>query len=183
MYHCFPPMNSVNQTNILVMSLFLRGHLVITMPLLSVVFFFEEFVLSCHEVSSCREYEFHNKEEEEEEECRQSHDKPGSGVKLGAGQSYLRCFKQPFLMALHDDIGGFVVSVLLCWCCCSVSSVPSSVWSTLLDGKWTLSNSNGSLELPAVVPGCVHSALHQQGFIQACWLYNAESVCLFLCFT
>ncbi|KAM9842549.1 beta-mannosidase [Aulostomus maculatus] len=35
-----------------------------------------------------------------------------------------------------------------------------------LDGKWRLSNSNGSVQLPAPVPGCVHSALQQQGFIQ-----------------
>uniref|UniRef100_A0A3Q3L5P9 Beta-mannosidase n=1 Tax=Labrus bergylta TaxID=56723 RepID=A0A3Q3L5P9_9LABR len=35
-----------------------------------------------------------------------------------------------------------------------------------LNGKWSLSNSNGSLWLPAQVPGCVHTALQQQGFIQ-----------------
>ncbi|XP_076002860.1 beta-mannosidase [Genypterus blacodes] len=35
-----------------------------------------------------------------------------------------------------------------------------------LNGKWRLSNSNGSLSLPALVPGCVHSALQQQGYIQ-----------------
>ncbi|KAM9708937.1 beta-mannosidase [Menidia menidia] len=34
-----------------------------------------------------------------------------------------------------------------------------------LNGKWRLSNSNGSLKLPAEVPGCVHSALQQQGYI------------------
>ncbi|XP_072220835.1 beta-mannosidase [Leuresthes tenuis] len=34
-----------------------------------------------------------------------------------------------------------------------------------LSGKWRLSNSNGSLSLPAEVPGCVHSALQQQGHI------------------
>uniref|UniRef100_A0A3Q3IQK2 Beta-mannosidase n=1 Tax=Monopterus albus TaxID=43700 RepID=A0A3Q3IQK2_MONAL len=35
-----------------------------------------------------------------------------------------------------------------------------------LSGKWSLSNSNGSLCLAAEVPGCVHSALQQQGYIQ-----------------
>lgn len=35
-----------------------------------------------------------------------------------------------------------------------------------LDGKWRLQNSNGSLSLGAQVPGCVHSALQQQGLIQ-----------------
>ncbi|XP_031733269.1 beta-mannosidase-like isoform X1 [Anarrhichthys ocellatus] len=35
-----------------------------------------------------------------------------------------------------------------------------------LDGKWSLSNSDGSVSLPAEVPGCVHSALQQQGYIQ-----------------
>ncbi|KAM7376323.1 hypothetical protein PAMP_006065 [Pampus punctatissimus] len=35
-----------------------------------------------------------------------------------------------------------------------------------LNGKWRLFNSNGSLSLPAEVPGCVHSALQKQGYIQ-----------------
>uniref|UniRef100_A0A8C6SKE6 Beta-mannosidase n=1 Tax=Neogobius melanostomus TaxID=47308 RepID=A0A8C6SKE6_9GOBI len=38
--------------------------------------------------------------------------------------------------------------------------------SLSLDGKWRLQNSNGSLSLGAQVPGCVHSALLQQGVIQ-----------------
>uniref|UniRef100_A0A3B4X821 Beta-mannosidase n=1 Tax=Seriola lalandi dorsalis TaxID=1841481 RepID=A0A3B4X821_SERLL len=38
--------------------------------------------------------------------------------------------------------------------------------SLSLAGKWSLSNANGSVSLPAQVPGCVHSALQQQGFIQ-----------------
>ena len=38
--------------------------------------------------------------------------------------------------------------------------------SVSLDGKWRLENSNGSLSLPAGVPGCVHTALLQQGVIQ-----------------
>ncbi|XP_031231470.1 beta-mannosidase isoform X1 [Mastomys coucha] len=32
--------------------------------------------------------------------------------------------------------------------------------------SWRVSNGNGSLELPATVPGSVHSALHQNGLIQ-----------------
>ncbi|KAM3594016.1 uncharacterized protein V6R79_000676 [Siganus canaliculatus] len=42
----------------------------------------------------------------------------------------------------------------------------SSLTEHSLSGKWRLSNSNGSVSLPAEVPGCVHSALQQQGFIQ-----------------
>lgn len=41
-----------------------------------------------------------------------------------------------------------------------------SVFSLSLNGKWILSNSNGSLRLPAEVPGCVHSALQKQGYTQ-----------------
>lgn len=35
-----------------------------------------------------------------------------------------------------------------------------------LRGSWRVSNGNGSLELPATVPGYVHSALQQRGLIQ-----------------
>ena len=35
-----------------------------------------------------------------------------------------------------------------------------------LRGNWSICNGNGSLELPGAVPGCVHSALFQQGLIQ-----------------
>lgn len=35
-----------------------------------------------------------------------------------------------------------------------------------LDGKWSLSSSNGSVSLPALVPGGVHTALLQQQLIQ-----------------
>uniref|UniRef100_A0A665WM54 Beta-mannosidase n=1 Tax=Echeneis naucrates TaxID=173247 RepID=A0A665WM54_ECHNA len=38
--------------------------------------------------------------------------------------------------------------------------------SSGLDGKWSLFSSDGSVSLPAEVPGCVHSALQQQGHIQ-----------------
>ncbi|KAM6912817.1 beta-mannosidase [Xenentodon cancila] len=35
-----------------------------------------------------------------------------------------------------------------------------------LGGKWRLTNANGSVSLPARVPGCVHSALQQQNLIE-----------------
>lgn len=35
-----------------------------------------------------------------------------------------------------------------------------------LSGKWILSDSNASVSLPAEVPGCVHTALQKQGYIQ-----------------
>lgn len=35
-----------------------------------------------------------------------------------------------------------------------------------LRGSWRVSNGNSSLELPATVPGYVHSALQQHGLIQ-----------------
>ncbi|XP_069341566.1 beta-mannosidase isoform X1 [Eulemur rufifrons] len=35
-----------------------------------------------------------------------------------------------------------------------------------LRGSWSIRSGNGSLELPGAVPGCVHSALFQQGLIQ-----------------
>lgn len=58
------------------------------------------------------------------------------------------------------------VSVLF-WCLfCRVFSGFSPI-SRHLNGKWMLSNSNCSLLLPAEVPGCVHSALQEQGYIQA----------------
>ncbi|XP_051803803.1 beta-mannosidase [Acanthochromis polyacanthus] len=62
------------------------------------------------------------------------------------------------------------VNVFICVSLClfpGVSSVfsPVTELTVSLNGKWRLSNSNGSLLLPAQVPGCVHSALQQQGFI------------------
>ncbi|XP_037603311.1 beta-mannosidase isoform X1 [Sebastes umbrosus] len=59
---------------------------------------------------------------------------------------------------------GNCISVLLClfW---GLLSVFCSL-TVSLNGKWSLSNSNGSVSLPAEVPGCVHSALQLQGDIQ-----------------
>ncbi|XP_029315758.1 beta-mannosidase [Cottoperca gobio] len=64
----------------------------------------------------------------------------------------------------------------LCGNCIYVSAVLSCLFfgvlcgfcseTLTLNGKWSLSNSNGSVSLPAEVPGCVHSALQQQGYIQ-----------------
>ncbi|XP_062838485.1 beta-mannosidase isoform X1 [Anolis carolinensis] len=42
----------------------------------------------------------------------------------------------------------------------------SPLWATSLRGSWQLSNANGSLVLRGDVPGCVHTALLQQGLIQ-----------------
>uniref|UniRef100_A0A8D2KZJ9 Beta-mannosidase n=1 Tax=Varanus komodoensis TaxID=61221 RepID=A0A8D2KZJ9_VARKO len=46
------------------------------------------------------------------------------------------------------------------------SASPAAAASHSLRGSWRLSNGNGSLELPGGVPGCVHTALLQQGLIQ-----------------
>uniref|UniRef100_A0A8C4NSR8 Beta-mannosidase n=1 Tax=Dicentrarchus labrax TaxID=13489 RepID=A0A8C4NSR8_DICLA len=46
------------------------------------------------------------------------------------------------------------------------SSVTDRRQTVSLSGKWRLTNGNGSVSLPAEVPGCVHSALQQQGYIQ-----------------
>ncbi|XP_061890550.1 beta-mannosidase-like [Entelurus aequoreus] len=48
----------------------------------------------------------------------------------------------------------------------TICDVWSEPFRQSLDGRWRLWNSNRSLALPARVPGCVHSALTQQGFIQ-----------------
>ncbi|XP_067335844.1 beta-mannosidase isoform X1 [Channa argus] len=47
-----------------------------------------------------------------------------------------------------------------------LSAVTEQRHTQSLNGKWSLSNSNGSVSLPAEVPGSVHSALQQQGYIQ-----------------
>lgn len=65
--------------------------------------------------------------------------------------------------------GNVCVYVLSAWCIGILSGyfVSSEQQHKLsLNGKWRLTNSNGSLTLPAEVPGCVHSALLQQGFLQ-----------------
>uniref|UniRef100_A0A8C4NSL6 Beta-mannosidase n=1 Tax=Dicentrarchus labrax TaxID=13489 RepID=A0A8C4NSL6_DICLA len=49
---------------------------------------------------------------------------------------------------------------------CGISTFTQVKVQTLLSGKWRLTNGNGSVSLPAEVPGCVHSALQQQGYIQ-----------------
>uniref|UniRef100_A0A1A8CE61 Beta-mannosidase n=1 Tax=Nothobranchius kadleci TaxID=1051664 RepID=A0A1A8CE61_NOTKA len=55
--------------------------------------------------------------------------------------------------------------------CCVLFCVVLGVFSEPsvelgLNGKWRLSNSNGSVSVPAPVPGCVHTALMQQQYIQ-----------------
>ncbi|XP_071765684.2 beta-mannosidase [Centroberyx gerrardi] len=65
------------------------------------------------------------------------------------------------------SLSGNILVYFLCACCSVVSSVSSEQKHKLsLNGKWRLTNSNGSLSFPAEVPGCVHSALQQQGYIQ-----------------
>lgn len=63
------------------------------------------------------------------------------------------------------NIFGTVFSVVLCLFC-GVLSLKEQKLTVTLNGKWSLNNSNGSLSLPAEVPGCVHTALQQQGYIQ-----------------
>ncbi|XP_069486792.1 beta-mannosidase [Ambystoma mexicanum] len=58
-----------------------------------------------------------------------------------------------------------VLLMLCCWCEFLQgrnSTVSLEVQS--LNGRWVLRNGNGSLVLEGDVPGCVHSALRQQGF-------------------
>ncbi|XP_037551218.1 beta-mannosidase [Nematolebias whitei] len=50
--------------------------------------------------------------------------------------------------------------------CSKLSPFAAQHLELSLNGKWRLSSSNGSLSLPAQVPGCVHSALLQQRYIQ-----------------
>uniref|UniRef100_A0A4W5L5H4 Beta-mannosidase-like galactose-binding domain-containing protein n=1 Tax=Hucho hucho TaxID=62062 RepID=A0A4W5L5H4_9TELE len=48
----------------------------------------------------------------------------------------------------------------------SGSNVSRGEQQISLNTKWTVQNSDGSVSLPAEVPGCVHSALLKQGFIK-----------------
>ncbi|KAM5255680.1 beta-mannosidase [Ctenodactylus gundi] len=52
---------------------------------------------------------------------------------------------------------------LLALCAAGAVAGPRSV---SLRGNWRVRSGNGSLQLPGTVPGCVHSALLQQGLIQ-----------------
>ncbi|KAM9356449.1 beta-mannosidase isoform 2-T2 [Pholidichthys leucotaenia] len=61
--------------------------------------------------------------------------------------------------------------LLKCLCLCSFFGLlcgfsSDQLVTHSLNGKWRLSNMNGSLSLSAQVPGCVHSALLQQRYIQ-----------------
>ena len=72
-------------------------------------------------------------------------------------------------MTLRVNMCVCVSGVLLCLfsgVLSGFSSVKDQQHTVSLSGKWSLSNSNGSVSLPAEVPGCVHSALQQQGYIQ-----------------
>lgn len=63
---------------------------------------------------------------------------------------------RPVSMHLH-----LLLLLALCGAGCVVAGPSYS-----LRGSWRVSNGNGSLELPATVPGYVHSALYQRGLIQ-----------------
>lgn len=59
------------------------------------------------------------------------------------------------------------VFVFFLWLFRGVLSEPLARQQTFsLSGKWILSDSNASVSLPAEVPGCVHTALQKQGYIQ-----------------
>ncbi|KAM8736241.1 beta-mannosidase [Acanthopagrus schlegelii] len=76
---------------------------------------------------------------------------------------------QPEATTLRVNMCVYVSGVLLCLfsgVLSGLSSVKDQQHTVSLSGKWSLSNSNGSVSLPAEVPGCVHSALQQQGYIQ-----------------
>ncbi|KAM4811426.1 beta-mannosidase [Urocitellus parryii] len=55
--------------------------------------------------------------------------------------------------------------LLLLLALCGAGST-SGALSYSLGGSWRIRNGNGSLDLLGTVPGCVHSTLFQQGFIQ-----------------
>lgn len=68
-------------------------------------------------------------------------------------------------MTVRGSILTLLLFVLLCLFY-GVSSIKEQKQRVSLDGKWGLVNSNGSVSLPAEVPGCVHTALQKQGYIQ-----------------
>lgn len=65
-------------------------------------------------------------------------------------------------------INSFLISVVLCRHSRTdiFDEQTAEVKTQSLNGKWMLSNCNGSFNLPAEVPGCVHTALQKQNFIQ-----------------
>uniref|UniRef100_A0A6Q2XDM2 Beta-mannosidase n=1 Tax=Esox lucius TaxID=8010 RepID=A0A6Q2XDM2_ESOLU len=72
-------------------------------------------------------------------------------------------------MSLFRQLGNVLVCVFYVWSFHLIfgySVYGDERLELSLNGKWILQNSNGSLLFPAEVPGCVHSALLKQGFIQ-----------------
>ncbi|XP_063039646.1 beta-mannosidase [Engraulis encrasicolus] len=67
-------------------------------------------------------------------------------------------------------INYFLVTVSLFRCLQTLSDRPNDQSTEVeihnLNGKWILRNENGTCNVPAEVPGCVHTALHKQNFIQ-----------------
>lgn len=85
---------------------------------------------------------------------------PGSGREQ-SGQALARLGRHcrfPAVVSMHLYL---LLLLALCGAGCVVAGPSYS-----LRGSWRVSNGNGSLELPATVPGYVHSALHQHGLIQ-----------------
>ncbi|XP_046906886.1 beta-mannosidase [Hypomesus transpacificus] len=72
------------------------------------------------------------------------------------------------MIALRNP-GNIFVCLYCAWCfrvLCGYNVTRPEADKLILNGKWTLKNSNGTLSLTATVPGCVHSALLQQGMIK-----------------
>lgn len=88
-------------------------------------------------------------------------------------ESIYHAYNKPKTMNLYGRV--CVLGVFLCLISGVLpgfSPVTKRQQTLSLNGKWILSNSNGSLSLPADVPGCVHSALQKQGYIQVSKLIN-----------
>ena len=99
---------------------------------------------------------------------QQTHLDPDSPLLKSVPVTY-HVLNKPEVMYLRVDTCMCVSGVLLCLfsgVLSGFSSATDQQHTVSLSGKWSLSNSNGSLSLPAEVPGCVHSALQQQGYIQ-----------------
>lgn len=86
---------------------------------------------------------------------------PFGGLLFGTCHAYTKLHA----MTMRESVFILVFCVLSCLFF-GFSAVTEQQQTQSLNGKWSLSNSDGSVSLPAQVPGCVHSALRQQGHIQ-----------------
>lgn len=71
---------------------------------------------------------------------------------------------------------GMLLRLLLLLALCGAGSA-AMVVSVSLRGSWRIRSGNGSLELPAEVPGCVHSALFHQRLIQVLCAASPPGAC------